>query len=103
MLSQQLPGAAQGSVPGQRFIDIKTQKQEHVHAHGGSSDDAAVTDDIFEIADEHQLDKDHRVNAAMSFGAIIGCSGFVEPFKIEQLLEPAIEIIFGYPLTQPKR
>jgi hypothetical protein len=61
-----------------------------------------ITDDIFQEADEHQLDKDHRINVAVAFSAIIGLGGFVQPFEIRQIIEPAIEIIFRHPLTQPK-
>jgi len=97
--SKQLPATAQRRVPGQRLTEVIAQKQAHIYTHAGSSDKAAVTDDILQIADEHQLDEYNRINALLPFGAIIGLRGFVQPLQIEQVIKSAIEIVFRYLLT----
>src|SRR5680860_1421683 len=54
---EKLPGTAYGTVPGQLLVDIVTYKVEDVQPHRTVGDQLAVTDDVFQIADQAKLEE----------------------------------------------
>ena len=85
----------EGTVPGKWLIDIITYKIKHVHSHTYGAHDPAVTAKIFQIPNQDQFEKYYRINALLTLSAII-LSGFcIQPLKVEQIFQAAIEVIFG--------
>nr|GFB41473.1 hypothetical protein [Tanacetum cinerariifolium] len=65
-----LAGAADGRVPGQVLVHLVAQKIQNIEAQAAVLHQAPVADQIFQAADEHQLEKDDRVERRLTRVAV---------------------------------
>lgn len=79
LFSQKLPGAADRRVPGQRLVQLIADKIQHVQAHADGLDNPAITEQILQIANQNELEKDHRINGLVTFSTIVRFGGVIKP------------------------
>lgn len=65
-------------------------------------DQATVTCDIFQPADQHELEEHYGVERGMPCVAVDGAGLLTQKFPIEQLAQPAIEIMAWHALGETK-
>ena len=98
--AQQLAGAADGGVPGQLLVQVVLEEKADIEAVAAVLDQAPVGGDVVEVADENDLEEYYRVDALLSFGAVVGLCLLVEKAQIECGIEPAVEVLFWHQLIQ---
>jgi len=63
-------------------------------------DQLAVADQVFQIAYQTELEKDHRVDALTAAVAIMVLGQFIEKIQIYRAFQAPVEIILRYTLAQ---
>ena len=65
-------------------------------------DQAAVADQVFQPAHQHELEKHDRVQRRLARVAVEAPRFRVEKRPVDQLGQPAVQIVGPHPLTEPK-
>ena len=99
---KQLAGAAHGRVPGQFLVHPVAPKQQDVQPQGTVLDQAAVADQVFQAADEHELEEHHRVQRGLPGVAVEAPRRVVEKRPVHPLGQPPVQIMAWHPLGKPK-
>ena len=99
---KQLARAAHGRVPGQFLVHFIAQEIEDVQAQGAVLDQAAVADQVLEAAHQHQLEENDRVQGGLARAAVERPGLLVEKRPVHQLGQPAVPVMGGHPLREPK-
>ena len=104
---EELACAAHGRVPGPFLVHFVAQKQEAVEPQGAVLDQAPVADQVFQAADEHELEEheleEHdRVERGLARVAVKRPGLVVEKRPVHQLGEPTVQVMGRDPLGEPK-
>lgn len=89
-------------MPGQFFIKVIAQKKTYIQTVAAEAQQSPVAVDIIEISDEKDFEKYHRIDALLTFFAVIVSGGFVEEILRKFALYFPVKIIFGYQCIQTK-
>jgi hypothetical protein len=101
-LREQLPCPADGTVPGQRFIDIIAQKVEYAQPHTAMLDQLAVAGEVFEIAHRTEPVEYRGIDALLARIPIEVFGQGIQEVEVQYLFQPSVEIVVGDSLAQPE-
>ena len=62
----------------------------------------SVAAEIFEVADEHELEKYDGVYTFLTFAAVVAGSGSIYEIEVECLFEFSVEVVFRYAIRKLK-
>jgi len=82
MFRKELPGPADGAVPGKFFVYVMIQKEEDVQSQGTMFNEFSVTYDIFQITDEANFKEYNWINGLLATFPIILFSMLVKKTKV---------------------
>jgi hypothetical protein len=98
----ELAGAADGRVPGQVLVYFVAEEIENIQPQSTVLDQAPVTDDMLQAAHQHELKEDDGVERGLARVAVKILGLLVEKRSIEELGQPAVEMVAGHALGQAK-
>jgi hypothetical protein len=78
-----MPGAWAGVVLPSIRARVKAEKIADIEPQTTVLDESAVADQVFQAADQHQLEEDHRVERGLAGMAIKGLGLFIEKAPVE--------------------
>ena len=99
---EELAGAAHRRMPGQLFVHFVAQEIQDVQAQGAVFDQTAVADQVFQPAHQHELEEDHRVERGLARVAVKAPGFIIEKRPVDQLGQPAIQVMRRDPFGEPK-
>lgn len=96
MFGKQLPGPADGAVPGQFLIDIMIEEEQDIQSHRTVIDQLAVAGYILKKSNKAYLKEYNRINGLLATITIIGLGGFIQKSQVQCIFESSVKAVLRY-------
>ena len=73
----ELPGSADGAVAGKLFLQVIAEEQSDAESICAKTNQRSVAVDVVEITHQEDLEEDDRIDALLTFTAVIGSGSLV--------------------------
>lgn len=98
MPDRALPRPADGRVPWQALVYVKTQKVEHVHSHTAMFHQFPVGGDVLQVSRDQQLKRDNGVDRGVAGPAIEFPRILIEKTQVKRFEKPSVKIFLWDPV-----